>query len=40
MSPLLWKGGYYMPIWDNGIEVGQKWFGCPKCKDGRTTDYL
>ena len=28
------RGGYYMPIWDNGIEVAQKWMGCPECKDG------
>jgi hypothetical protein len=34
------RGGYYMPIWHNGIEVDKKWYSCPKCKDGRIKDYL
>lgn len=30
------RGGYYMPIWgDNGEKIGEKWYGCFFCKDGR-----
>lgn len=32
------RGGYYKPIYCDGVQIGKKWDECPKCKDGIIKD--
>jgi hypothetical protein len=34
------RGGYYVPVYRNGVKVDEKWYSCPKCKDGKVKNYL